>query len=661
MSVDLNAAGRFALANGASDFRDDLTRPGLLMSLYGLMALALLPLWLATPIPVAATSITMFVLATWGRERLPRWLKILVVLAAVGLVLGQHRALLSRDAGLSLLVLMTSLKVLELRRYRDALLLCALAWFVQFAGLLTDSSLTTSLYLLLCMPLPLLVLLRLNRRFGARSWSQILRQLGRWLLLALPLLCVLYIFFPRLNVPLWQVPGSGTKSGVSDELTVGDISTLVLSDKPAFKAAFTAQIPTPAQRYWRTNILDEFDGITWRRSARRPAPEHLLAQTPALDYHIDLPPTSSLWLPVLEAAETAPQGSRLQRGHVAYSEVQNLRTRRYQGRAVMDYQLGADLSPAQLAPYLQLPAAGNPRARAYARDQRQRLGSDAAFVRFLQNTIHDQAYFYTLQPPELDEEIIDDFWFVKRRGFCEHYANAVSFLLRAAAIPARIVVGYQGGEWNPYGRYFQLRDRDAHAWLEYWQPDLGWQRLDPTAAIAPLRIEADLRERMSERDGLLNQAEWEALQLGAEAMFSLRQMWQQAHQWFDGNVRNFNQDTQRRWLEALGAGNVDWVFLLRALIIGLLLVLALVAAILLRKTAAKDPLTRHWSRFQKRMQRHDLHLAPGETPKAFAQRCARALPLQAASIQAFSRCYGRARYGEDEVASQRLPALLKVL
>ena len=108
-------------------------------------------------------------------------------------------------------------------------------------------------------------------------------------------------------------------------------------------------------------------------------------------------------------------------------------------------------------------------ARAHSHSSCARsAGSDEAFIEARAAQVRDEEFFYTLEPPRLGRDSVDDFLFNTRRGFCEHFASAFTMMVRAAGIPARVVTGYQGGEYNPIGGYFVVRQSDAHAWSEVW-------------------------------------------------------------------------------------------------------------------------------------------------------------------------------------------------
>ena len=132
---------------------------------------------------------------------------------------------------------------------------------------------------------------------------------------------------------------------------------------------------------------------------------------------------------------------------------------------------------------LELPAGFDPGARALAERWRNAAGNDdAAVVRDALALFHDDGFTYDLDAPPLDRDSIDDFLFNTKTGFCEHYASAFTFLMRAAGIPARVVVGYQGGYWNAFAHYLLIRQSDAHAWSEVWLAGRGWSASASTPA-----------------------------------------------------------------------------------------------------------------------------------------------------------------------------------
>lgn len=652
------------LRSNSGDFRENIERPGVIGFLLLCLAAVLLPLWAITPSWIALISVSFLLVSwRWG-DRIAPWLKVVVVLCATAAVIAEHHALLTREAGLSLIVLMSSLKVLELKRLRDGFLMVGLCWFLLFCGFLVHQSLLYDVYLLLCMPLPLLALMRLNRRHNDRFGWALLRALLRWVALAIPLMLVLYFFFPRLSIPLWSVPGMGNGSGstgMSDEMTVGDVADLALNDDPAFQAYFDRDMPLASQRYWRSSVLDEFDGLTWRRASFNERAEILEKPDKSISYRIALLPSHGHWLPVLDWPLADVGNASVVRGRVMKSFYDIVRPIEYRARASLSPVYAANIDAAHRNLNLQLPVRINPHSRELAMSLSLRYPHSPDLVRALLRQIHSESFFYTLHPPVLEENIVDDFWFNKRRGYCEHYANAMAFILRAAGIPARIVVGYQGGEWQTFGHYLQVRQSDAHAWVEYWQDGVGWTRADPTAAIAPQRVDVELRDHVRSKDGLWDVAAWSAMAIDQNLIARLHSFWQDSNRWFDSHVIHFNEDSQRDWFSQFGLEHVDLAFLVRGLVIGFLLALMLISNGLLRRRTVKDPVARTWQQFVRVMAKKGIVAETGEPPLAFGLRCSNALGAHTETINGFVHCYLRARFSRDGAAQRELPQYLKRL
>lgn len=325
--------------------------------------------------------------------------------------------------------------------------------------------------------------------------------------LALPLWLGLFLLFPRLP-PLWQMPNQQQAvTGLGNELDPGSIEQLVQSDATAFRVGFDGSPPPRQQWYWRAKVYEEFDGRRWlqhsrfeRRRAPEPAaPQVVVSDTQPLNYQI-LAESSfqrdlfSLGVPVSWSDNIRPRAASLLQSNQVISQR-------------LSYQVSSLLSPvpqsseAELRLNLQT-AAANPQSQQLAIELKQQHGSDGhAISTALARLFREQAFYYTLQPPLLGNNAIDQFLFQSRSGFCSHYASASAMLLRAAGVPARVVGGYQGGDWQASQQYLIVRQRDAHAWVEYLQ-DGYWHMFDPTAAIAPERILQGLEQALSqpERD-----------------------------------------------------------------------------------------------------------------------------------------------------------------
>ncbi len=631
------------------DFRDDLQRPRVRLLLILATFAVLWPLWLKTPLWVAGFSLFTLLVAATPQRNWPRTLLALLVVAATAGVVVQHRSLFSREAGLSLLALMASFKMLELRNARDAMLLIAVAFFLLFAGFLFHTDLLFSGYLLLTVPLLTLALLVLNDRDGWQGVKRLAGDSGRVLLFALPMVLLLYVFFPRLNVPLWRLPGQGATSGLSDEMTIGDVRSLSLNDEPAFRIRFDGQRPPEDKLYFRALTLNSYDGYTWRN--RFLGRDLLTPRGEPLRYEMIREPRRELWLTALDMPLRWAGPNIVQdREGAPRLLIANRRREAFQFESALDYRLGDRLDARARAAYTQLPA-GNERSKRWALEQRARFSSDAAFVQFLMQHINSNDYWYTLSPPEFAEDIVDDFWFNKTRGFCEHYANAVAVLLRAADVPARVVTGYQGGEWNSYGNFLTVTDANAHAWLEFWSDEQGWQRLDPTAAIAPSRVEADLRQRLRSRESLYALNDWGQLLDAPVGAFAAG--WKAVNDWFEAHVVQFNAGAQRDLLGRLGMPDIDTRTLLRISVFSIIGLLAVAALWLMWSVPRRDRAGRIYAAFQRKLVRNGLPRDASEAPLHLLQRATHHFPRQRREIAALIRAYCACRYGGADDSALR--------
>jgi protein-glutamine gamma-glutamyltransferase len=570
-------------------------------------------------------------------------LRAVIALGATAGVIASYSTITGLDGGTALLALMAALKLLETRAPRDHVVLIFIGWFLCLSAFLYAQDIVTVACVVPTVWLLAAALLRVARR-GQGLGPAPFRTTGAMLLKALPIALVLFLFFPRIAGSFWGAPSNERAlSGLTDEMSPGDISDLALDDTVAFRVRFNGPLPPPSRRYWRGPVLNEFDGYTWSRgesqSFREPRPA-LLGQP--VDYTVTLEPTGQRMLFALDMvgqwpAEMAQQAWDYQ-----------LRTRypvnsvlQYQTRSFLSYEAGAQLSLALRNLELQLPFGRNPRTIELAKRLRAAAGSDREFTRSVLAMFRDQEFYYTLTPPGLERDSVDDFLFNTRQGFCGHFASAFTMMMRAAGIPARVVGGYQGGDWNPIGRYLILRQSHAHAWSEVWLADSGWTRIDPTAAVAPERIERGTAAALSAED---------LLQSGLADDSGL--LWQAGMIWDNANARwndwvvQFNRLQQEELLRTFGFDDPDWQDLALVLGVGLAVMLALLSGWLAWEFRPRraDPATANYRRFARRLARRGVERAPHEAPRDFALRVRRLRPDLGTEASAITEIYLRLRY-----------------
>ena len=399
-------------------------------------------------------------------------------------------------AGSALLSLVAGLKLLETQSRRDLYVIALIIYFLSLAALLRSESFWLLAYLLGVSWLTTATLLRLTHSTQPSGWRRSARYAGRISAQALPLALVLWLFFPRFDGPLWRMPsdGRGAETGLSDTMSPGDITDLALSDDVAFRVHFNGLPPPAAERYWRGPVLHDFDGRTWRRSyAPRLTSAGLLPTGPGYRYVVSLEPHQHNWIFALDW----PDGWNLSDAYLNsdYMLVRPALLSRPLDVSVSSHthvQSAEPLSEAMRRRDIRLPAGRNPRTLQLALDLHRAHPNDLDYVAAVLDLFRRQPFFYTLEPPPLGLNSVDEFLFDTRRGFCGHYASAFAALMRAAGIPARVVTGYYGGTFNRFADYWIVSQSDAHAWDEVWIEGRGWMRVDPTSAIAPTRVQAGL-------------------------------------------------------------------------------------------------------------------------------------------------------------------------
>ncbi|MCY1411466.1 Protein-glutamine gamma-glutamyltransferase [compost metagenome] len=561
-----------------------------------------------------------------------------------------------------LLIAAFIIKLVELRTRRDALVLILLGFFAVVTSYLFDDSMLAALFSLLPVTVLLAALIGLQQSsFAERPWPT-LKLAGGLLLQAIPLMLLLFILFPRLG-PLWSLPMPGGKAttGLSDSMMPGDFVDLSQSAELAFRASFDGPPPPRTQLYWRALTLERFDGQRWSQvgQGRRDEAPELRRQGEPLSYQVIMQPSERSWLFALDTPESAPDDARLMSDF-------HIERRRPVDQSLL-YRVTSwpqalrepDDSARALGLNLQLPAGGNPRARAWAEQLRREYPQPHELVQALLRHFNEQPFAYTLRAPATGAERIDGFLFGTRRGFCEHYAGATTFVLRAAGIPARVVTGYQGGELNPAGNYLLVHQFDAHAWVEYWQPGSGWRAIDPTFHVAPARIEQGLEQALAGEGSFLEAAPFSPLRYrGFSALNALRLAWDNLNydwqRWVLGYQGEQQAQVLRRWF-----GSLDGPGPAIALLGGAALSLGLLVLLLFKPWRLKrDVQLRSFARLERLLGPHGLQRQVGEGPRAFVARARAALPEQAAELQAFIDAFEAQRYGRAAATPRELQRLL---
>lgn len=579
----------------------------------------------------------------------PKILRIAIAFAAMLGVLTTYRTLNGLQAGTAFLVVMGAMKLLETRTPRDLTVLIFVAYFLLFAGFLYNQSLLRLPWMLITAWLLTATLMRTHQT-APMAMREALGMTGKMLLQALPLAILLFLFFPRLPGQFWALPARGAATtGLSDEMSPGDVSDLSISGAIAFRAKFEGAMPPPSERYWRGPVLQDFDGRTWRRLRLFYPQQPLIATGTSYRYNVTLQPHNRRWIFGLDAVTDWPRQRAFRsfdQQLLAADPIAAMTTFNLESRT--SYEIGGPLPTTTRAATTRV-GQRNPRSKQLATELLARSGSPEAFVQAVLQKFRDEEYFYTLEPPRLEADSVDDFLFNTRRGFCEHFASAFTMLARAAGIPARVVTGYQGGEFNPMGGYLIVRQSDAHAWSEVWIDGKGWIRVDPTAAVAPERIERGMDAALAEDEPVPGR-----LFNSVDAFVKIRLAWDALNTFWNGQIVEFGATQQRSLLERLGIEDADW----EALGMGVVLALAGFFAVLSAWLAwqfrprPRDPVAQVYDRLCRRLARAQLPRSPHEGPRDYLTRMAAARPVLAADLAEVRTLYLSLRYGPAPLSSQ---------
>jgi transglutaminase-like putative cysteine protease len=584
---------------------------------------------------------------SWAALRIPPRMLVaaITVAAAVGTFL-QYGRITGREAGVTLLIVMACLKLLEMRSPRETVLAIYLGFFLVMTNFLFSQSIPLGLYMLVCVWVFIATLVGFNRVGRAPTFMERLRPAGALLLQALPLMAAFFLLFPRVQGPLWALPSDARNalSGLSDSMAPGAISNLIKSDALAFRVSFEGERPPYSAMYWRGPVLADFDGVTWKMSAYGQAGQlqYARAEDP-VRYTVTLEPNNKNWLFALDVPAAAPRGSYPLADLQLRSHRPVDQRIRYDMQSFLTYKYGEQTGPLQQRWNTRVEESRNPRTIALGRQWARELQDPRAILtRAIQ--LYNREFVYTLEPPLLDmRNPYDDFLFNTKRGFCEHYAGSFALLMRAAGIPSRVVTGYQGGEVNPFNQELIVRQADAHAWTEVWLQGDGWVRVDPTAAVSPLRVEGGVNAALGPIGVFPSMIA--ADKLGVLA--GLRYGWQVMNSQWDQWVVGYNMDKQRQFFADLGFPSVDW----RTLGIWLVIAVfgvggAVTIGLLVRdRPPRREASLAAWNRFCAKLAAAGLARLPHEGPLDYLARVKAARPRHAAHAEEITRRYVEARYG----------------
>ena len=598
------------------------------------------------------------VLSVRGGALPSRWIVGALLVLAAGLTLWSERTLLGKEAGVTMLVVLMTLKTLELRARRDALVVFFLGFFLVLTNFLYSQSMLVAASMLLSVWGLLTALVLAHMPVGRPPLLRAGALAARAALLGAPLMLALFVLFPRV-APLWGAPHDAAgRTGLSGTLRMGGMAEVANDDAIALRVRFLDTVPPPSQMYFRGPVLGSFNGTDWSRLVPTFTPaERLRAEletrgTP-LRYEMTVEPSRLALLPLLEATPDQPGAAPRIEGQqlTQAADLQWLLERpvterlRFEASAWTTFRHGPRQPRLGLRDWVALPPGYNPRTLSWAAEQRARPELARAGARevadFVLGQIRNAGFTYTLEPGPYGRDAVDEFWFDRKLGFCEHFAASFVVILRAMDVPARIVTGYQGTDPAPQDGYWIVRQSNAHAWAEYWEAGTGWVRVDPTAAVAPERIVQRGRS-LAPRPGLVAGA---IVTMSPALAAQLRALWEGLDNRWNQWVLNYSRQQQFDLLRRLGVDAPDWQDLATTLVLLLAGASAAGAAWAWWDRRRQDPWLRLQRRVQQRLAGLGVEVAPHHAPRARAERVRAALGARGETLAQALEALDRARYG----------------
>jgi len=568
---------------------------------------------------------------------------------AIALIFLKNQGILGRDAGTSAFLVTLGLKLMELKSTRDYYVLIFLAFFVALTQFLFSQSISMAVFILTACWLLISTLISMNGQ-SLRSGT-LFKISGALVLQSIPVMIFLFIFFPRIPTPQFGLKDQSQKaiSGLSDVLEPGKISQLSLSRNIAFRVTFSGEIPPPEHRYWRGPVFWNNEGTRWTLPEQKPVRRRRVRfYGKPYHYSIVLEPHQQKWLFALDLPHTFPIDTYQTNELVLLSKTTIKKRFAYKLTSNPVYNSG-HLRESDRERGLQLTTPPSRRILDLLDSWKDSDSSSEDIVQKSLDFFHNEPFVYTLTPPILDTNPVEQFLFETQRGFCEHYATSFVYLMRAAGIPARVITGYQGGEFNAIGNFLEVRQADAHAWAEVWLRNKGWVRIDPTAAVAPERVEQGFDLNRQITSGVI------AFTVPAPTMLAKwlknsRQLWASLDHSWNQWVVSYDVRRQNLLLNLLGIDSVIKKVLLLLLLFSSAIYL-LTIFLFRKKHNKKDETILLYDKFCNKLARRNLLKKPTEGARDFGIRATATIPELKSEIDEITQIYLKLRYGKNPTRS----------
>jgi len=617
-----------------------------------------LPLWF--PLLLIGVVFSRWFTATKYTKPLPKIVVAIITISVFITIVYFQGFKLNREISVTILAVMTVLKILETWQKRDAWMVVTLCYFVILTRFFYSQDLILVIYLLLSVIIitHTLFILQHDDQKNFLNKREIKQTIGL-LATGLPLAILLFLFFPRLGSPIWGSPdffGNG-KTGIGDSMSPGSISQLFIDDSTAFRATFTESIPQNSDLYWRGPVLWDFDGKTWKNNLQQTSRRSFNSLQSAgsyVSYEVELESTGQKYLFALDYINKAPTGSQLKPDQQLTTQHDINQLRHYRATSQLKtYNNNEILSSKDIARLKVLPAAFNPKTITLIQQWKKQVSSPLELIEKVLNLFANDEFYYSYSPPLLEGSTIDQFLFETKSGFCEHYASAFTVMMRAAGIPARIVTGYQGG--TPNKGYLLVKQSDAHAWAEVWIKQKGWLRVDPTAAVSPLRVEQGSQALISQNSRNWLDNSW-SRKLG-ERYDAVRHNW---NKW----VRGYNAVKQKAIFKVVGFDSINGRSII--IVLGTIMIITTLLALLFlyisRPKRKEGPYDKIYKKFTHLLTKKGLKLEKNYGTLEFSHQAIQRFPQSKGSIQQFTTLYLQLRFAKTSTNQTNLDKrLLKLI
>ena len=593
-----------------------------------------LPMWLAG-IAIIIFSWSYKIVTAKGYQP-GSILRILLIIVVIIMLFNHYHTLLGRDAGVAMLIALTLLKFLELKSQRDYMLVVFLCMFIVLTSFLYSQSIWLGVYLLAVVITLFTVMMYLNHRVR-HDLSGMLKRAASLVMMGLPIAVLLFVLFPRIPGGLFGLPSDSHSglTGMSDTMKPGSINELNLNENVAFRAEFSSQVPEAKQRYWRGLVLELYQRGTWKEIRQATATKNEIIYSPddIVEYSILQEASNKKWFFALDMPLTRPAGLVWGTGQTLRSSgtLTERKQKNLQSALVYDF---VDVTEKERSRNLDTSAVTGERVKQLAQQLYRNARNNSEYINSVLAYYRSNNFIYSLQPPLLGEHPVENFMLDTRKGYCEHYASSFTMMMRLAGIPARVVIGYQGGEWNDQGNYMIVRQSDAHAWSEVWIEKSGWIRIDPTSAVAPERIEYGLSavRQLVEQGQQLGNLTGTQLQsmlsasLMKKTIKDLKLFWDGVNtRWYKW-VIDYGEQNQNSLLKWFGFNQTNWSNLIYLLIALVSVVVSLQAWLLFHRKKLVDPAVLQYQKYCHRLSRIGIERAVSEGPADFARRVVQLRP-----------------------------------